>query len=116
MKLITMVLKPFRFLLVIFTCALLIFSYTSPAFAGSDRSTTQEGRAAKVFTKKAQDTLQDAPQSLSEVQKRTGEGGLNEVQGTAGIENMKRPSNSSATTPQEYIERALDKAQNKADK
>ncbi|QZZ22286.1 hypothetical protein J5X98_07825 [Leptothermofonsia sichuanensis E412] len=116
MKLISTVLKPFRFLFLIFTCALLIFSLTSPALAGSDRSTMQEDQAAKVYTKKAEDTLRDAPQSLKEVQKRTGENGLNEVQGTAGAEAMKSPSNSNASSPLDYIERALDKAQNKADR
>ncbi len=50
---------------------------------------------------------------MEEVQSRTG-GGLNEVQGEAGKKNMKRPSNSQgATTAQDIIERAMDKAQNK---
>ncbi|MCL6436717.1 MAG: hypothetical protein K6T90_21405 [Leptolyngbyaceae cyanobacterium HOT.MB2.61] len=92
---------------------MLIFTSTAPAFATSHNSTTQEGKAAKVYAKKAQDTLQSAPQSMEEVQSRTG-GGLNEVQGEAGKKNMKRPSNSQgATTAQDIIERAMDKAQNK---
>lgn len=112
MNFISTVLKPLRFLFLIFTCTLLIFSSVSPAFAASG-STTQEGQAAKVYTKKAQDALNDAPQSLKEVQKRTA-GGLNEVQGKAGIDKMKRPSNSqNATTAQDYVERALDNAKTK---
>ncbi|WP_421657611.1 hypothetical protein [Leptothermofonsia sp. ETS-13] len=113
MKLISAVLNSLRFLVIIFTCTLLIFTSTAPAFAASNDSTTQEGKAAKIYTKRAQDTLQNAPQSMEEVQARTG-GGLNEVQGKAGKENMKRPSNSQgATTAQEVIERVMDKVQNK---
>lgn len=88
-------LRPVRFLIVAFTCALLFLSSTVPAFAiSSYQSEPTEATDQLLETQKATDEVaKSAPLGLKEVQKKSNEG-LNEVQGAADINKQKRPANS----------------------
>jgi hypothetical protein len=91
------VLRPVRYLIVIATCSLLLFSSVFPAFAiESYQSDLKEGETQLLETQRLTDEVSRmAPgqPDLKETQKRANKG-LNEVQGDADIDKMKRPSNS----------------------
>jgi hypothetical protein len=66
-------------------------------------------KAAKQYEGAAKETIDKGGlRSLEEVRDRAANGAPNEVQGTAGIEEMKRPSNTSATSIEEQIKKGLD--------
>ncbi|MDZ8186153.1 MAG: hypothetical protein RMX96_15025 [Nostoc sp. ChiSLP02] len=118
MKLISSVLsnlRPVRFLVVAFTCALVLLSNAFPAFAiDSYQSKPTEGET-QLLDIQAQ-TDEDArkpPAGLEEVQRKSNEG-LNEVQGAADFDKQKRPENSqNATSVEESIKNVLDKVTGK---
>jgi hypothetical protein len=104
-------LRPVRFIIVAFTCALLIFSNALPAAAiGSQPSNAQDEVTQLTGIQKETDQLStEAPPGLEETQKRANEG-LNSVQGAADIEKMKRPENSAqATTVEDEVKNLLNK-------
>ncbi|NMG21942.1 hypothetical protein [Brasilonema bromeliae] len=104
-------LRPVRFLIVVFTCALLIFSYAFPAAAiGTQRSNPEKGEAQLLETqKKTDEVTAKPPLGLKETTERANEG-LNEVQGAADINKMNRPENSQqATSAEEQVENFLEK-------
>lgn len=109
-------LRPVRFIIVAFTCALLIFSYAFPAAAtiGSTTSNPEDEVTQLTGIQKETDQLStQAPPGLEETQKRANEG-LNEIQGAADIEKMKRPENSGqATSVEDQVKRVLDKVTGK---
>lgn len=103
-------------------CALMLFSNATPAyslpnpFAKSDKtvapSKPTEGEAQlKSIEKEAQKTVNGSQDLLSaeEVIKNSNEG-LNEVQGAADIDQMKRPSNSQGETIEGILQDKLEKA------
>ncbi|QLE55672.1 hypothetical protein [Nostoc sp. TCL26-01] len=109
------VLRPVRFLIVAFTCALLLLSNTVPAFAiGTSPSDPTKATDQLLETQKETDKVaRSAPPGLKEVQKKSNEG-LNEVQGAADIDKQKRPENSqNATTVEGEIQNLLEKATGK---
>jgi hypothetical protein len=104
-------LHPVRFLVVAFTCSLIFLSTAFPASAiSSYQSDPTEGPTQLLETQRRTDEVAKSPPlSLKEVQKNSNEG-LNEVQGDADIDKMKRPENSqSATTVREEVENFLEK-------
>ena len=111
------VLRPFRYVLTLCLCAVLLFSYVTPAFAASMKNepNASANKAAKEFEQESRDAIAtDHPPTLSETQKKTRNGGINEVQGTAGLKEMKRPSNAEGSPSVEKdIKNVLEKVQDK---
>jgi hypothetical protein len=108
-------LRPLRFLVVAFTCALLLISNAFPAFAiESYQSNPTEATTQLLETQKKTDEIgRSAPPGLKKVQEESNKG-LNEVQGDADIDKMKRPENSqNATTVEEEIQNVLEKVTGK---
>lgn len=110
-SLVLSVLRPVRFLIVAFTCALLFLSSTFPAFAiDSYQSNPKEGTTQLLEIQRKTDKIaKSAPLGLDKVQKESNKG-LNEVQGDADIDKQKRPSNSqSSTSSEDNVKTFLDK-------
>ncbi|MFN6463429.1 MAG: hypothetical protein RMZ41_016665 [Nostoc sp. DedVER02] len=109
------ILSPVRFLVVAFTCAILLLSSAFPAFAiDSYQSDPTEATTQLLDIQRKTDEAAKAPPiGLRKTQKETNEG-LNEVQGAADIDQQKRPENSqSATTVEENIKNVLEKVTGK---
>ncbi|AFY34738.1 low temperature-induced protein [Calothrix sp. PCC 7507] len=109
------VLRPARFLIVVFTCAVLLLSNTFPAFAiDSYQSDPREGTTQLLeIQRKTDEIAKSAPPNLEKVQKESNKG-LNEVQGDADIDQQKRPSNSqSSTSVEDNVKTFLDKVTGK---
>ncbi|MBD2679161.1 MULTISPECIES: hypothetical protein [Nostoc] len=109
------ILRPVRFLVVAFTCALLLLSSAFPAFAiDSYQSKPTEGETQLLdIQRKTDEAAKKPPIGLEETQAKT-QGGLNEVQGTADFDKQKRPENSqSSTSVEESIKNVLDKVTGK---
>lgn len=108
-------LRPVRFLIAVFTCALLFFSSAFPAAAiTGSQSNSEDATTQLLETQRLTDEVSaEPPPGLKEVQKKSNEG-LNEVQGAADIDKMKRPENSqAATTVEENVKNLLDKVTGK---
>ncbi|MBW4562149.1 MAG: hypothetical protein KME32_13530 [Mojavia pulchra JT2-VF2] len=118
MKIIALVssaLRPVRFLVLAFTCTLLFVSNAFPAFAiESYQSDPQEATTQLLETQAKTDEIdRAAPLGMRKAQEETNKG-LNEVQGDADIDKMKRPDNSqSATSVEEEVENFLEKVTGK---
>ncbi|MEH2210581.1 hypothetical protein [Nostoc sp.] len=103
--------RPVRFLVVAFTCALVLFSNAFPAFAiDSYQSDSTEGTTQLLdIQRKTDEAAKEPPQGLKEVQKESNKG-LNEVQGAADIDKQKSPENSQgATSVEEKAKNLLEK-------
>lgn len=115
------ILRPFRFLFAVCISALLLFSSVLPTFSANAAPMRNEPNANANAAAKKYEQVSRGPleaghpgPTLKESQEKTQAGGLNEVQGTAAVENMKRPSNSGgAPTVEEKIKDALETAQDK---
>ncbi|MHC5761246.1 hypothetical protein [Nostoc sp.] len=108
-------LRPVRFLVVAFTCALVLLSNAFPAFAiDSYQSNPTEGTTQLLdIQRKTDEAAKEPPQGLKKVQKESNKG-LNEVQGAADIDKQKRPENSEgATSVEENVKNLLDKVTGK---
>jgi hypothetical protein len=105
-------------------CALMLFSNTMPAYSlpnpfsnnKADKTVapsnpTQGEEQLTGIEKRAQKTVNGSQDLLSgdEVIKRSNEG-LNEVQGAADIDQMKRPDNSQGETIEGILQNKLEKA------
>jgi hypothetical protein len=109
--LISLLLRPLRFLILSLVCTFIISSIALPALAiGSYQTKPTEGTTQLLETQRKTDEVgKSAPPTLREVQEKSNKG-LNEVQGDADIDKMKRPENSqSATTVEEEVESLLQK-------
>ena len=110
-------LRPLRYLLALCVCAVLLFSSVAPSFAAAMKNepNASANQAAKEYEQESRDAIAtDHPPTMSETQKKTRGGGLNEVQGTAGAKEMKRPSNAEGTPSVEKdIKNVLEKVQSK---
>lgn len=103
-------------------CALILLSNALPAYSLPNPFAPKDPPQASSPTKGedkllgieegAQKTVNRSQDLLSgeEVIKRSNEGGLNEVQGAADIDKMKRPSNSQGETIEGILEEKLEKA------
>ncbi|MEH1946997.1 MAG: hypothetical protein V7K77_08575 [Nostoc sp.] len=103
--------RPVRFLVVAFTCALVLFSNAFPAFAiDSYQSNPTEGTTQLLdIQRKTDEAAKEPPQGLKQVQEESNKG-LNEVQGAADIDKQKRPENSQgAKSVEEKANNLLDK-------
>ncbi|MBD2512457.1 hypothetical protein H6G91_35510 [Nostoc muscorum FACHB-395] len=109
------ILSPVRFLVVAFTCAILLLSSAFPAFAiDSYQSNPTEGTTQLLdIQRKTDEAAKEPPAGLKKVQKESNKG-LNEVQGDADIDKQKRPENSQgATSVEENIKNVLEKVTGK---
>jgi hypothetical protein len=112
------ILRTIRTALVAFSLALVIFTNVSPAFAiESYQSNPREGETQLLETQKLTDEVSRyAPgnPNTEQTQERTKNGGLNEIQGTADIDQMKRPENSTeAVSVEDEINNLLGKVTGK---
>ena len=102
-----------RAFLTVCVCALLVFLTVVPSAAIATPMRGEATEPAKTYEKTAVDAINDGgPKSLERIQERQ-EGGLNEIQGTAGINDQKRPSNSGSDTIESKIKRGIEKAEGK---
>ncbi|NJM72956.1 MAG: hypothetical protein HC862_23995 [Scytonema sp. RU_4_4] len=109
------VLRPVRFIIVAFTCALLIFSHALPAAAiGTQKSNPEKATTQLLETQKETDKLTaEPPLGLKETIKKSNKG-INEVQGAADIDKMNRPENSQqATSVEDQVGNFLEKVTGK---
>lgn len=113
-------LRPIRILLAVCVCAVLAFGYAAPAFSDpvnptASRTAPQEGEVQlRGIEREAQEAAIDKPYSREKTQAKAQEG-LNEIQGAADIEGMKRPENSEATSVEDKSKNFLDALVGKKD-
>lgn len=107
-------LKPLRFVMIAFTCAVLLFSYAVPAFAATSKPTDGEAQLKSIESKSIDVLEAGGPYSLEKTQYEANKG-LNEVQGDADIDKMKRPENSQSAPPavEQVVQKNLEKLQGK---
>jgi hypothetical protein len=112
------ILSTLRFVLVTCLCAVLLFSSISAANAAPNPNQPIKGEAtepAKSYERTAKDAIdRGGLRSIEEITERAQNGAPNEIQGTAGLEGMKRPSNTGTSSIEEKIKGSLEKAQDKA--
>jgi hypothetical protein len=114
MKSANLLLRPLRFLVIVFACSLIILSNSLPAFAmGSNKSKPSDGvvKLDKI-EQRAEDAMKTplAPSADEAIARANEKGSINELQGAADINKMNRPSNSrGATTAKDQVEKVLDK-------
>ncbi|EKQ67090.1 hypothetical protein OsccyDRAFT_4912 [Leptolyngbyaceae cyanobacterium JSC-12] len=109
---ITHLLRPVRFLVIAFACALLFFSSAFPATAANTTSPSKpsegETQLKKIYDE-SEKVLDSGLDSIEEISKRA-QRGINEVQGSADMGKMSTPENSQdATTFKDQVKRVLDK-------
>jgi hypothetical protein len=107
--------RPVRFLVVAFTCALLLLTNAFPALAiGTTPSAPTEATDQLIgIQNKTDKKATEPPLGRGETQAET-YNGLNEVQGDADFDKMKRPENSqNATTVKDQVENFLEKVTGK---
>lgn len=102
--------RPVRVLLAAFVCALVLFSQAMPAYSSPKSSSPTSGEANLLkIEKEAQEAVLEDPYSLDKTQKKANEG-LNEIQGSADLDKMKRPENSQGTQSiEQKVQKALEK-------
>lgn len=112
---ISSIVRPVRFVVVAFTCALLVLTNAFPALAiGTTKSAPTEATdQLNGIQSKTDEKATKPPLGREETQAETYKG-LNEVQGDADIDKMKRPENSqNATTVEDQVENFLEKVTGK---
>lgn len=113
-------LRPVRFLVAICICALMVLSQAFPAYSDpvnptSSRTSPQQGEAQlRGIEKEAQEAAQSKPYSREETQSKANPG-LNELQGTADLDQMKRPENSEGSSVEDKSKNFLDALTGKKD-
>ncbi len=113
------VLRPVRLLLATLACAFLVFSNAFPAYSAPVNPTgttkaPQQGESNLLdIEKEAQEAVLKDPYSREETQTKASEG-LNEIQGSADADKMKRPENSQgATSVETKLKNVLEKVTGK---
>jgi len=113
-------LRPVRFLVAVCVCALLVFSNAFPAYSDpvnptASRTAPEKGEEQlRSIEREAQEAVIETPYSREKTQAKANEG-LNEIQGTADIEKMKRPENTQATSVEEKSKNFLEALTGKKD-
>jgi hypothetical protein len=108
-------LRPIRFLIGVCISALVVFSQAFPALSAPVNPTgsptaPQNGQEELLdIEKEAQKAVLEKPYSLEETQGKAN-AGLNEIQGTADVNKMKRPENSDADSVEQKLKNVLEKA------
>lgn len=100
-------LRPVRFLVAVCVSVFLVFSYAIPAYSQpknvspqptSNPTAPQQGESNLLeIEREAQEAVLEDPYSREKTQAKANEG-LNELQGTADVDKMKRPENSAASS------------------
>lgn len=108
----TPLMRSLRFLVIAFTCALLLFVSATPTWAAGMTSSSKpsdgEAQLKKIYDE-SEKSLNSGLDSMQEVSKRA-QRGVNEVQGGADLDKMNSPENSQdATTFKDQVKQALDK-------
>ena len=115
-------LRPVRFLVIAFTCALLLLTQAMPAsaasdplYSGSSSPTKGEAQLKNVESKSLEVLESGGPYGMEKQQAETKGKGLNAAQGDADIDKMYRPSNSQDAPPsvEQTIQKNLEKVQGK---
>lgn len=111
-------LRPVRFLLVAFACAMLFFStpaYSAPANPTGTRVAPQQGEEKLLgIEKETQEATLKNPLTLEETAEKANKG-LNEIQGDADRDKMFNPGNSQgATSVEQAAKEALEKVTGKS--
>ena len=114
-------LRPVRFLVIAFTCALLFVTQAAPAFAASSMysgissPTKGEAQLKRIEEKSYQAIEAQDPYGLEKQEVETQGKGLNAAQGDADVDKMYRPSNSQDAPPsvEQPIKKNLEKLQGK---
>ena len=102
--------RPVRFLIAGFICALLLFSNALPAFSATSKPTEGEANLTEIERKSQEAVAGKSPYDfdINKQQEET-HPGLNEIQGTADIDKMKRPENTQGVKSiEEKVEDALE--------
>ncbi len=104
--------RSLRFLVLAFTCALLLVVNATPTWAAGMSAPTKpsdgEVQLKKIYAE-SEDALNSGLDSMQEVSERA-QRGSNEVQGGADLDKMSTPENSkAATTFKDQVKQALDK-------
>lgn len=99
-----------RSLIAVCFCALMFVSNAFPAFAVTSSPTKGEDQLLGI-EKESQEAVLKKPMSLEETQEKASKG-PNEVQGDADIDKMKNPSNTSATSFEQQVKKAVGKIKN----
>ena len=99
-----------RTLIAVCFCALMFVSNAFPAFAITSSPTKGEDQLLGI-EKESQEVTLKKPMSLEETQKKASEG-PNEVQGAADIDKMKNPSNTSTTSFEQLVKKAVGEIKN----
>ncbi|MBE9228992.1 low temperature-induced protein [Phormidium sp. LEGE 05292] len=91
--------RRFRFFVAACVCVLLVMSYTLPAYSATSKPTEGEANLLEIEGK-SQDAISSKDPSDFGLHKQVKETnpGLNEIQGTADADKMKRPENTSKNT------------------
>ncbi|MDY6784597.1 MAG: hypothetical protein SW833_18980 [Cyanobacteriota bacterium] len=93
--------RPLRFLVIAFTCGILILGNALPAAAAT--SNPREGEASLDSIQAETDTTaKEMPSGLKETQKNA-QKGLNAVQGAADKEKMESPESADSTSFEEQV-------------
>ena len=102
-----------RLMVMACVCGLIVFTNVSPANAswfGPDKSPTKGTQPLPNITAKSEETAATGPSGMGKAKALKG---LNEVQGTADIDKMKRDSYGDQLPVVKEAEKAIDKAENK---
>ncbi|MBL1174688.1 hypothetical protein [Pantanalinema sp. GBBB05] len=105
--------RVFRFLAATVLCAVMFFANVVPAFAlpanTASKSAPDKGEAQlEQILDDSENALQNGVPGLKATQGKAQEG-INEVQGAADRDKMKRPENAEATSVIDRVENALEK-------
>lgn len=119
-------LRPVRFLVAVCVSVFLMFSYAFPAYSDSaanispqptsKRTSPQQGESNLLdVERQAQEAVLKDPYSREETQTKANQG-LNEIQGSADLDKMKRPENSQASSVEDKSKDFLEAITGKSNK
>ena len=104
--------RPLRVVVAACVCAFLLFTAAAPAYS-ANASHPRSGETNLLdIERKSQEAVLENPYTLEETQVEANKG-LNEIQGDSDIDKMKRPENSTGTSVEDKIEKALEKVTGK---
>ena len=109
-------LRPVRLVLAACVCALLVFTYVTPAYSAPSAPTSnpKDGEANLLdIERKSQEAVLKDPYSLKQTQTEANKG-LNEIQGDSDMNNMKRPENTRGVESiEQKVQESLEKVTGK---
>jgi uncharacterized protein YoxC len=100
-----------RFVILAYICGVMLFGSVLPAVAAQSNLKKGLEQLPNIQTK-AEDITKASPYGIDKVIKDTN-GGLNEVQGTADFDRMKRGANGDTLPAVRQVEKAIDQVGNK---